>query len=201
MRLRIIAQRVRIIAIRVRIIALTVRIRAPTCGLRQVANEREFRSEAVFIEMRLQARRAVQQFLAPIISNPKYDYPYLNFSDNAYARRDHQCPYSDRTYPYSDYQASLFRLAVPPSQPAAHAARCEMPLCCSAQEALTATRTLGVPNMFTTLAAMQLFRKLAACPSHLGARNGDGQGDCVQYDVQRATVPHARIYATWNREE
>ena len=66
-----------------------------------------------------------------------------------------------------------------------------MPLCCSAQEALTATRTLGAPNMFTTLAAMQLFRKLAACPSHLGARNGDGQGDCVQYDVQRATVPHA----------
>jgi hypothetical protein len=46
-------------------IALTVRIRAPTCGLRQVANEREFRSEAVFIEMRLQARRAVQQLLAP----------------------------------------------------------------------------------------------------------------------------------------
>ena len=65
MRLRIIARRVRIIAIRVRIIALTVRIRAPTCGLRQVANEREFRSEAVFIEMRLQARRAVQQLLAP----------------------------------------------------------------------------------------------------------------------------------------
>ena len=70
-------------------------------------------------------------------------------------------------------------------------ARCEMRMRCSAQEALTATRTLGAPNMFTTLAAMQLFRKLAACPSHLGARHGDGRGECLQSDVQRAKVQHA----------